>query len=286
MRRVHPWETRRVGRVINDTDRLPATEQGVAEGMSRRDRGLRVGCAGWAIPSQHAHAFPSQGTHLERYAQRFTGVEVNSSFYRPHRPTTYARWAASVPDQCQFAVKMPKEITHTRHLVEVTAPLERFLTEVQSLGAKLGPLLLQLPPSLRFTEPLVQTFLTALRTRFHGPVVCEPRHQSWCSPAAAQLLRAFQVARVAADPARAPAAAVPGGWPGLVYYRWHGTPEMYMSAYTTAAVEALAARVAPAARTVPTWCIFDNTARGAATMNALELLARQAAAPATPSHAG
>jgi len=245
-----------------------------------------VGCAGWAIPSQHAHAFPVQGTHLERYAQRFTGAEVNSSFYRPHRPTTYARWAASVPDQFQFAVKMPQEITHTRRLVAVTAPLECFLRAVQSLGPKLGPLLIQLPPSLHFAEPLAQTFWTALRTRFHGPVVCEPRHQSWFSPAAEQLLHAFQVVRVAADPARVPAAAVPGGWPGLVYYRWHGTPQMYVSTYTSAAVEALAAQVAAAAQTVPTWCIFDNTARGAATMNALELLARQAAAPATPSHAG
>ena len=125
-------------------DDLP--RKGVATVMHHRDLGLRVGCAGWAIPSQHAHAFPAQGTHLERYAQRFTGVEVNSSFYRPHRPTTYARWAAAVPDPFQFAVKMPQEITHTRRLVEVTALLERFLTEVQSLGAKLGPLLLQLPP--------------------------------------------------------------------------------------------------------------------------------------------
>jgi uncharacterized protein YecE (DUF72 family) len=117
-------------------------------------------------------------------------------------------------------------------------------------------------------------------------VVCEPRHGSWFSPAAAQLLHTFQVARVAADPARVPAAAVPGGWPGLVYYRWHGTPEMYVSAYPSAAVEVLAAQVAAAARTVPTWCIFDNTARGAATMNALELLARQAAAPAPLSQHG
>src|SRR5919206_4301407 len=148
----------------------------MAEVMHHCDIVLRVGCAGWAIPSQHAHAFPAQGTHLERYAQRFTGVEVNSSFYRPHRPTTYVRWAASVPDQFQFAVKMPQEITHTRRLVAVTAPLERFLIEVQSLGPKLGPLLIQLPPSLHFTESLAQTFLTVLRTRFHGAVVCEPRH--------------------------------------------------------------------------------------------------------------
>jgi uncharacterized protein YecE (DUF72 family) len=258
----------------------------MAEVMPRCDIVLRVGCAGWAIPSQHAHAFPAQGTHLERYAQRFTGVEVNSSFHRSHRPTTYARWAASVPDQFQFAVKMPKEITHTRRLVAVTAPLECFLTAVQSLGPKLGPLLLQLPPSLHFTESLAQTFLAALRTRFQGSVVCEPRHGSWFSPAAERLLHAFQVARVAADPARVPAAAVPGGWPGLVYYRWHGTPEMYVSAYPSAAVEALAAQVAAAARTAPTWCIFDNTACGAATTNALELLAQQTVAPTTPSPAG
>ena len=63
----------------------------MAEVMHRCDIVLRVGYAGWAIPSQHAHAFPAQGTHLERYAQRFTGVEVNSSFYRLHRPPTYAR---------------------------------------------------------------------------------------------------------------------------------------------------------------------------------------------------
>jgi uncharacterized protein YecE (DUF72 family) len=174
---------------------------------------------------------------------------------------------------------MPQEITHTRRLVEVMAPLERFLRAVQALGAKLGPLLIQLPPSLRFTERLAQTFFTALRARFRGHTACEPRHRSWFSTAAEHLLHAVQVARVAADPALVPAAAVPGGWQGLVYYRWHGAPEMYYSAYTSASLDALAAQVAAAARTVPTWCIFDNTARGAATTNALGLLARQAAAP-------
>ena len=120
---------------------------------------LRVGCAGWAIPPQHAQDFPAHGTHLERYAHCFAVVELNSSFYRPHRPATYARWAASVPAHFQFAVKMPQEITHTRRLVEVTAPLEHFLTAVQNLGAKLGPLLIQLPPSLRFTARLAADLL-------------------------------------------------------------------------------------------------------------------------------
>jgi uncharacterized protein YecE (DUF72 family) len=153
---------------------------------------------------------------------------------------------------------------------------------VQTLGAKLGPLLIQLPPSLRFTERLAQTFFPVLRARFRGHAACEPRHRSWFSTEAEHLLHAVQVARVAADPALMPAAAVPGGWPGLVYYRWHGAPDMYYSAYASASLDALVDQLAVSARTVPTWCIFDNTARGAATMNALGLLAQQAAAP-TPA---
>src|SRR6476620_9198879 len=88
-----------------------------------------VGCAGWSIPKEHAGRFPAGGSHLERYAGRFNAVEINSSFYRPHRPETYARWAASVPESFQFAVKIPKEMTHTRRLRDVADPLARFLSE-------------------------------------------------------------------------------------------------------------------------------------------------------------
>src|SRR5688572_19432683 len=113
---------------------------------------FRIGCAGWSIPREHAAEFPVEGTHLQRYAQRFPAVEINSSFYRPHRPETYARWAASTPDGFRFAVKVPREITHTRRLREVDEPLERFLAEAGALGEKLGPLLVQLPPSLQFED--------------------------------------------------------------------------------------------------------------------------------------
>src|SRR4029453_3133830 len=108
-----------------------------------------------------------------------------------------------------------------------------------------------------------------------GYAACEPRHRSWFSPEAEHLLRVARVARVAADPALGPPAAVPGGWRGLVYYRLHGTPEKYYSAYANNYVTALADQVAASAQTAPTWCIFDNTARGAATRNALSVLERQ-----------
>lgn len=241
--------------------------------MSHTATLLAVGCAGWSIPKPHAGQFPADGTHLERYAGRFPAVEINSSFYRPHQPKTYARWAASVPDLFRFAVKLPKEITHIRRLAGVIEPLERFLDEVQALGDKLGPLLVQLPPRLRFDEKTAAAFFAQLRERFAGEAVCEPRHPTWFDAAAEQVLRKNRIARVAADPTVLPAAAAPGGWPGLVYYRLHGSPRMYYSRYSDEYLSTLVDRLA-AAREVSTWCIFDNTAEGAATLNALEVLKR------------
>ncbi len=234
---------------------------------------IRIGCAGWSIPKPHAAHFPPDGSHLERYARRFGAVEINSSFYNPHRPTTYARWAETVPAAFQFAVKVPRTITHTRRLAGVETELESFLAEVTSLGTKLGPLLVQLPPGLAFDHTVADRFFSTLRERFDGDVVCEPRHATWFSPEADALLAAWQVARVAADPALMPEAAQPGGWDGIVYYRLHGSPRIYYSTYDTNYLDVLARTLAQhAARRVPAWCIFDNTAESAATANALYLL--------------
>ncbi len=235
---------------------------------------IRVGCAGWSVPKEDAARFPEAGSHLERYAGRFPAVEINSSFYRPHRPATYARWAASVPPGFRFAVKVPREITHGCRLADPAEPLDRFLAECGALGEALGPLLVQLPPSLTFDAAVAVPFFAALRERFGGEVVCEPRHPSWFRPEAEQALVQNQVARVAADPAPVPSAAQPGGWAGLVYYRLHGSPRVYYSAYSEPYLAALAATLREAARSAPVWCIFDNTAQGAATDDALAVMER------------
>jgi uncharacterized protein YecE (DUF72 family) len=229
-----------------------------------------VGTAGWSIPPRHAACFPEQGSHLERYSQRFAAVEINSSFYRPHRPSTYARWAASVPTDFRFAVKLPREITHTRRLVDVTEPLARFLSEVLVLGPKLGPVLVQLPPSLAFQPEPVDDFLRRLRDAFDGPVACEPRHPSWFTNTVDRLLAEHRIGRVAADPAPVPLAAEPGGDRALRYYRLHGSPRMYYSAYAPDYLDALARRLALGDGEV--WCVFDNTAEGAAAVDALKVI--------------
>jgi uncharacterized protein YecE (DUF72 family) len=88
------------------------------------------------------------------------------------------------------------------------------------------------------------------------------------------MLAEHRIARVAADPAYVSAAAEPGGWPGFVYYRWHGSPRMYYSSYDANALAALVSRLNETRRSNrAAWCIFDNTASGGATSNALDLRA-------------
>ncbi len=234
---------------------------------------IRVGCAGWTIPKPHKDHFPGGGSHLERYASRFPAVEFNSSFYREHKPATYERWAASVPKHFKFAVKMPRRVTHLSRLSDIST-LNKFISQVSALGERLGPLLIQLPPRLPFIVKTVKSFFTALRESFPGNVVCEPRHPSWFTSEADRFLTESQVARVAADPSLVSGADQPGGWNGLVYYRLHGSPRMYYSEYSVEQLNALAASIESATQSVSVWCIFNNTAAGAATINALTLLHR------------
>jgi len=216
--------------------------------------------------------FPAAGSGLERYAARFGAVEINSTFYRSHRPDTWARWGASVPSSFRFAVKLPKAISHERRLVGCKDLVQRLLDETAVLGDKLAVLLLQLPPTLKYDASLIEDFLTSLTASTAAKVVCEPRHPSWFETAPERALDRLGVARVAADPARVPLAAQPGGWRGLSYWRLHGSPQMYRSPYGADRLADYAVALdEDGAATRPSWWIFDNTASGAAAEDALTL---------------
>lgn len=235
------------------------------------DTTIRIGVAGWSIPPAVADQFPQGASHLSRYAQRLTAVEINTSFYRPHQPKTYARWADTVPDAFRFSVKLPKTITHERRLVGADDLRDRFLDEIAALGPKLGPILVQLPPSLDFDASVVGAFLERLHQGFDGQLACEPRHVSWFTDEADDLLASLQVARVAADPALNARAAATGGWGGLIYRRLHGAPKVYVSDYPAAYLLDLAAEMSASSIASDSWCVFDNTTLGHATANALSL---------------
>ncbi len=233
---------------------------------------IRIGCAGWNVPRDSGDSFPEEGSHLERYAQRFFAVEINSSFYRPHRPATYARWAQSVPADFKFSVKAPKKITHELRLSGASAALDQFLYEVITLGDKLGCLLVQLPPSLQFDAAIAAAFFSELRAKYAEKIACEPRHATWFSVESADLLGRYKVARVAADPALHPGASEPAGDPSMQYFRLHGSPRTYFSRYTDEYLALLAKRlIAGSGKGLEVWCIFDNTAAGHAIENALQL---------------
>lgn len=247
------------------------------EGIQRGAGRCIVGTAGWSLPAGARDAFGAGASLLERYATRMTGVEINSSFYRPHQPATYARWAAAVPPGFGFSVKLPRAITHDRKLADAEPALDDFLAQAGQLGGKLACLLVQLPPSLALDEGRAGRFFSALRQRHGGAVVLEPRHRTWFSERGMALLALHGIGLVRADPLPCADAA----WPlrqaapedGTVYYRLHGSPRMYYSGYDAPFLQALAQRMADDARQAETvWCIFDNTAEGAATADALRLM--------------
>lgn len=244
----------------------------MTQAVTARAGARLIGCAGWTIPKEAAPAFPAEGSHLQRYAAVFPVAEINSSFHRPHKAQTYERWAASVPEAFRFSVKLPRTITHDARLSGVEALLDRFAGEAGALGGKLGCVLVQLPPKLAFDARVAEHFFGELQQRFSCMVALEARHPSWFLDGSTDLLRERGITRVIADP--------PAGQPGphvpttsTIYTRLHGTPRVYYSSYPDEYLAALAADLdvhTAAGRTV--WCIFDNTASGAAVPNALTVL--------------
>lgn len=244
---------------------------GVQMNLKQKEPGvIYLGCAGWSLAREYWPVFPAQGSHLQRYAARMPACEINSCFYRPHRPGTYLRWAQSVPAGFRFCLKLPQAISHERRLVDCGDELLRFFQQTQPLGPRLGCLLLQLPPSLQYRSTVADAFFRQLRVHYSGPLALEPRHASWLDAEA--MLQRYGIARVAADPSPIVDGERPAGHAGLRYYRLHGSPLIYRSAYGESFLQALAVRLladVQLGRTV--WCIFDNTASGAALGNALRL---------------
>ncbi len=225
---------------------------------------IRIGISGWRYPPWRGSFFPPglrQQDELAHASRQVRSIEINGTFYSLQRPASFAAWTAATPDDFVFAVKGPRFITHIKRLRDVHFPLANFFASgVLQLGAKLGPILWQLPPSFHFDATRLEEFFaqlprdTAAAARLAGehdhritaavPRVTasrplrhalEIRHGSFCTPAFIELLRHHHVALVVADTA--------GKWPWLedqtadfAYARLHGDAELYVSGYTPAAL--------------------------------------------------
>lgn len=224
-----------------------------------------IATAAWSIPRKVADRFAQQGSSLTRYASIFNGVEVNSTFYRRHKPSTFARWANSVPDGFLFSVKLPKQITHDRAMKNIAEPFDTFLEDIGPLGKKRGPILCQLPPSMTFDADELDSAFKTMRAADEGPIVIEVRHKSWASASALDLLKKYDINRVLADPAWVWTADDFRKSPK--YVRLHGKPRTYYSSYSDEEIRWFSEVLARDG-----WCVFDNTASGMAIENALTML--------------
>lgn len=146
--------------------------------------------------------------YLPYYAEHFNALEMDSTFYGTPAVDTVQRWAEITPDDFAICPKTPRAITHDLFLRRATAMTQEFLAAVRLLGDKLGPILLQLPPSFTYTErESLATYLAALPNDRRFAV--EFRHRSWDRPDTADLLRAHNICWVAADYIHLPKKIVP-----------------------------------------------------------------------------
>lgn len=232
-----------------------------------------VGTAAWTIPKEHRSSFNEGGSHLQMYGGKLNAVEINSSFYRDHKPATYERWAESVPEDFRFSVKLSKVFTHMQKLKGGEKNLAENLRGIMNLKSKLGCLLVQLPPSLQFDVEDANGFFENLRATYEGPVAFETRHPSWSTASALDVFQDFRLAAVIADPnptGERPKAFLSAA--ELIYFRLHGSPEIYKSNYEPERLRAYAKQMMSFLSShQQVWCIFDNTTFGHATGNALEL---------------
>lgn len=224
-----------------------------------------IGTAGWSV-ERSLPGFAQEGSALERYASVFSAVEVNSSFYRRHQLSTWQRWHDAVPGRFRFSVKLIRTATHEKALVGAEDDIALFFEDVAPLGDKLGAVLVQLPPKLAFDPLVARPFLEAVRRQTSVPVYLEPRHLSWAGAEVDGLLADVEVGRVLADPQKEELAAAAKG---ARYLRLHGSPKIYYSAYSDEALRHYAGLITAAPE--PVWCIFDNTASGAALRDAVRL---------------
>jgi uncharacterized protein YecE (DUF72 family) len=186
-----------------------------------------LGTSGWQYDHWRGTFYPegvAQSRWLEFYAERFRVVELNNSFYRLPNKETFTGWAERTPDDFVLAAKMSRYLTHVKRLKDPSEPVERFLRHAGGLGSKLGPVLLQLPPTLKATEGVLEEVLGAFPTGVR--VALEPRHDSWFTDETAAVLSDHNAAMCLTDRQAEPVTPVwaTADWTFLRFHEGTGSP--------------------------------------------------------------
>jgi uncharacterized protein YecE (DUF72 family) len=209
-----------------------------------------------------------QRAWLACYAERFATVEVNNAFYRLPERETFARWQESTPPGFTVAVKMSRYLTHIKRLREPAEPVARFLDRAGGLGGKLGPVLLQLPPTLAASAGLLDEVLALFPSDVR--VAVEPRHDSWWVPEIRAVLARRGAALCWADRRGRPVTPL---WrtAAFGYLRMHEGRAAPRPRYGRQALRSWLDRIAAEFRDEPVYVYFNNDPGGAAVVDALAL---------------
>lgn len=246
---------------------------------------ILVGTSGWQYRHWRERFYPAglpPAHWLPFYTERFVTVELNNPFYRLPERDTFARWRDRTPDGFTFAVKMSRYLTHVRRLRDPAEPVARFLDRAGGLGDRLGPVLLQLPPTL----PADPDALAATLARFPRQVrvAVEPRHPSWWTGEVRRTLERYRAALCWADRRGRPVTPL---WrtAGFGYLRLHEGAARPWPRYGEAALRSWVRRVGPTFEPgAPVYVYFNNDQEGAAPLDATAF-ARLCPTPPTPAPA-
>lgn len=231
---------------------------------------VHIGTSGWHYNHWRGPFYPERfppSRMLDFYLQRFDTVEINNSFYRLPTETALRSWHDSTPVGFCFAVKASRFLTHMKKLKDPERGLSNFLSRVEILGNKLGPILFQLPPGWGLDLERLKAFLGALpRGRRYG---FELRHPGWHVPAVYDLLGEYNAAFCAYELAgfRSPIQVTAD----FAYVRLHGPEGAYQGSYSRAALGFWADQIRGWRRLKAVYIYFDNDQAGFAARNALEL---------------
>jgi uncharacterized protein YecE (DUF72 family) len=237
-----------------------------------------IGTSGWVYSDWQERFYPAGlpgKKRLSFYSRQFGTTEVNYSFYHIPHPSTYRNWAAQVPEKFLFAVKTHRSITHIRRLKNIADIWQEFIGNALELGSKLGPILLQLPPSLRADSSLLENLLAGIHKKAPTSelrLAIEFRHASWFEPGILDLMRAYGTCLVIAHSERYPLAPNEAT-ADFVYIRLHGPGQLFASTYSPQELASWAQIILSWAKKGKTvFVYFNNDFHAAAVKNARTLL--------------
>jgi uncharacterized protein YecE (DUF72 family) len=237
---------------------------------------IHIGTSGWSYKHWRGLFYPDKlaaSKWLNYYRGLFSTTEINGSFYRLPTEETVIKWTDGVSEDFLFCPKISRYLTHMKKLRDPEEPLERFFSVFEFMKKKMGPVLIQLPPMLKFSYDVAEHFYRLLKMKYREyNFVIEVRHDTWLQEQSLTLMTAYDIGFVISQSdAIFPYAEVVTA--KNIYIRFHGPAELYASSYSDDALKNYAGKFKEWVKEGhEVWAYFNNDIHGYATKDALRLL--------------